>query len=226
MIINHNRKFVFVHVPKAAGTAVATMLSTLTTYKDLEVGTGDLGQALQETYGKKFGLAKHAPAHRIRRVMGAEDWDKYFKFAFSRNPFSRLLSVYHFLKNWDKLPEREANNLRAYDTFEDFLEGDSWLTSMGPSGIYRPQTHWLAMRGRPRTLLVDFVGRQENLAEDMQKIAERIGPDVSFNTERKANVTPKYRKDVEWSEAAIAKVVNRYSDDFELLGYPKRPEGY
>lgn len=224
MIINHSRKFVFVHVPKAAGTAVSTMLSTLTTYKDLEVGTGELGQPLQETYGKKFGLAKHAPAHRIRNVMGGEDWGDYFTFAFSRNPFSRLLSIYHFLKNWDKLPEREARNLAAYNSFEEFLEGDSWLQSMGPSGIYRPQTFWLTARGKPRTLIVDFVGRQENLAEDMKKIAARIGDDVVFDTERKANVTPAYRKTVDWTPAAIDKVVNRYRDDFELLGYSTRPE--
>lgn len=226
MIINHSRKFVFVHVPKAAGTAVSTMLSTLTTYKDLEVGTGELGQALQQTYGNKFGLTKHSPAHRIRTVMGGGDWGRYFTFAFSRNPFSRLLSIYNFLKNWEGLPEGEASRLSNYNSFEEFLEGDSWLRSMGPSGIYRPQTYWLTARGKPRNLIVDYVGRQENLSEDLQKIAERIAPGVELDTGRKANVTPKYRKDVEWTEAAIEKVVTRYNDDFELLGYPKRPSGY
>ena len=225
MIINHSRKFVFVHVPKAAGTSVSGMLSELTTYKDLEIGTGELGQALQATYGRRFGLVKHSPAHRIRAVMGGKDWGEYFTFAFARNPFSRLLSIYHFLKTWDKLPEREAQNLKNYSCFEEFLDGDNWLRGMGPSGIYRPQTFWLTARGKPRTLIVDFVGRQENLAEDMNRIAERLGPDVAFRTERRANVTPEYRKDVEWTEAAIAKVVDRYRDDFELLGYPQRPEG-
>lgn len=226
MIINHSRKFVFVHVPKAAGTSVSVMLSELTTYRDLEIGTGELGQALQETYGKRFGLVKHSPAHRIRTVMGGEDWSNYFTFGFARNPFTRLLSIYHFLKSWDKLPEREAANLKNYSCFEEFLEADSWLQSMGPSGIYRPQSFWLAARGRARTLIVDFVGRQETLADDMQKIARRLGEDVAFPTVRKANVTPSYDRSVEWTEATIAKVVDRYRDDFELLGYPTRPEGY
>ena len=224
MIINHSRKFVFVHVPKTAGTAVSGMLRTLSTYRDLEIGTGPMGRALQSTYGRRFGLVKHSPADRIRQVMGTEDWDAYFSFGFARNPFSRLLSIYHFLQNWDKLPEGDSNELRQYESFEEFLEGDLWESGHGPSGIYRPQTTWLADRNDPRQLIVDFVGRQETLVEDMIKIGARIG-DVSFDTERKANVTPSYRKDIEWTPATIARVVARYADDFELLGYPDKPKG-
>lgn len=224
MIINHSHKFVFVHVPKTAGTAVSTMLRELTTYKDLEIGTGQLGQALQATYGRRFGLVKHAQAFRIRRVMGEADWAAYFKFGFARNPFSRLLSIYHFLSSWDKLPESEACELAKFDGFEEFLASDHWIRNGGPSGIYQPQTSWLTARGDPTKLIVDFVGRQETLAEDMDRIAERIGGGVSFDTGHKANVTPSYRKKIEWTETNVNRVVDRYRHDFKLLGYPTWPE--
>ncbi|HAS51979.1 MAG TPA: hypothetical protein DCS21_09670, partial [Gammaproteobacteria bacterium] len=30
--------------------------------------------------------------------MGIVDWSRYFTFAFVRNPFTRCLSTYHFLR--------------------------------------------------------------------------------------------------------------------------------
>lgn len=231
MIINHTHKFVFVHVPKSAGTAVSTMLRTLSTYRDLEIGTGPIGQKLQETYGKEFGLVKHSPAARIRGVMGEEDWNSYFTFGFARNPFARLQSIFHFLKTWDKLPRPERQNLAPFQTFEEFLEGGIWEQGYGPSGIYRPQCAWLTGHGQKNWgLIVDFVGRQETLADDMVRIAERIsersGHQITLETDRKANVTPSYRRQTEWTEDTIERVVKRYAVDFEVLNYPPRPEGF
>lgn len=224
MIINHTHKFVFVHVPKTAGTAVSTMLSTLSTYRDQEIGVGAVGLHYQRAFGRRFGLVKHSPAHRIRAVMGKEDWNAYFTFAFARNPFARLLSIYHFLRTWEDIPEPEAKRLAPYTTFEEFLEGDLWATTPGPSGMYRPQTYWMTTPRAPRTMIVDFVGRHEQLVEDMAHIAAQIGGDVRLDTARKANVTPHYSREVRWSDAAIARVVEHYASDFELLGYPDRPE--
>ena len=58
----------------------------------------------------------------------------------------------------------------------------------------------------------------------MARIAERIGGGVQIEAIRKANVTPKYDKSVTWSEDAIARVVERYGPDFDMLGYSRRPE--
>jgi len=223
MIINHTHKFVFVHVPKAAGTSVSGMFRTLMTYRDLEVGTGQMGREMQGIYARHFGLTKHAPASRIREVMGIDDWEAYFTIGFARNPFSRLLSIYHFLKTWKQLPEADAKALEAFPTFEDFVAGDLWRVGAGPSGIYRPQTFWLTSRNKPQELAVDFVGRQETLAEDMEKIAARIGPGIRFDTARRSNVTPSYSREVAWSDEGIARVVERYRRDFDLLGYATRP---
>lgn len=38
MIVNHTHKFIFVHVPKSAGTSVTQMFSEYSSYRDLEVG--------------------------------------------------------------------------------------------------------------------------------------------------------------------------------------------
>lgn len=222
MIINHSRKFVFVHVPKTAGSAVMKMLTQLTTYRDLEVGGTKLGTEAFREHGKRFGLSKHSTADTIRKVMGDDDWNEYFSFAFSRNPFSRLLSTYHFLKNWKGLPEWHAKELDRHSTFESFVDSDLWSSSESLS-LYQPQTSWLAAEGE-EVPIVDFIGRQENLASDMQVIAKRVANDFTFDANKKVNATPSYKKEIKWSDKAVDRVVDFYRSDFDALGYPKHPE--
>ena len=222
MIINHSRKFVFVHVPKTAGSAVMKMLTQLTTYRDLEIGQTKLGTEAFKEHGKRFGLSKHSSADTIRNVMGDEDWNGYFTFAFSRNPFSRLMSTYYFLKNWKGLPEWHAQELDRYPTFDSFLASDLWM-STETLDLYQPQITWLAPEGQGKPI-VDFIGRQENLAGDMKIIADHIAKDFSFDATKKVNATPAYKKEFHWSEDSIAKVVEFYKSDFEHLGYSKNPK--
>ena len=70
MIVNHSHKFIFVHVPKAAGTSVSELFSKFSAYSDLEVGGTELGEALQNAYKCRFGLTKHSTAEEIRAVVG------------------------------------------------------------------------------------------------------------------------------------------------------------
>jgi len=81
-IINHSFNFVFVHVPKAAGTSVTSILSKYTNYCDLEIGATEFGEYIQPAYKKRFGLAKHSPARDIRNLVGAVAWSKFFTFSF------------------------------------------------------------------------------------------------------------------------------------------------
>ena len=74
MIVNHSHKFIFVHVPKAAGTSVSELFSKFSAYSDLEVGGTELGVALQKAYKRRFGLSKHSTAEVIRAIVGEETW--------------------------------------------------------------------------------------------------------------------------------------------------------
>lgn len=117
MIISHSRKFVFIHVPKTAGTTLSTVLENLTTYKDIEIGSSELGSAYQIAYRKKFGINKHSTAAQVKKLMGDEDFYRYFSFAFVRNPFDRLSSLYRFLKNWKGLPPIRVKQFENYISF-------------------------------------------------------------------------------------------------------------
>lgn len=167
-IINHTYGFVFVHVPKCAGTTVATALSQASAYCDIEIGATALGQAMASRYAARHGIGKHATASQIRNVLGQAAWMRMFSFAFVRDPMARTQSTFRFLKhkfrNW-----QGSEVMDDFASFEEFVRSE-FFRSPGPDNILGPQVRWI---GRPP--LVDFVGRVETLTEDFATILDSVG---------------------------------------------------
>lgn len=223
MIINHSHKFIFVHVPKAAGTTVTSTLSTLTRYCDQEIGGTPLGEAIQPFFNRRFGLRKHATAREIIKVIGAETWESYFTFSFVRNPFERLVSTYYFLKSWTGVPAEFAETLAKVRTLDEFLESDLWIERPGPDNIFMPQVHWL-MDVENKNLAVDFIGRTDTLLADLATVGARAKVSLDLSVPVIANKTPEYHRKVGWSKGLINKVADRYERDFRMLHYSTEPE--
>jgi hypothetical protein len=99
-LINHAHGFVFVHVPKNAGTSVAQYLSALSTYRDLEIGATALGEAAAPHIRQRFGLHKHSTLAEIRDVLGADTLSDFHTMAIVRDPEDRVRSVFEFLRAW------------------------------------------------------------------------------------------------------------------------------
>ena len=225
MIINHTYGFVFVHIPKAAGTTVTRTLSTLTRYCDLELGGTGLGEAVQGYYARRFGLRKHSSAEDARRVMGEERFDSFFSFAFVRNPFTRLASAYHFLRSWSGVPADFAAHLEKVPDFAAFLETDLWTSDFpgrGPDAIFQPQARWLHSKGATPQLLVDYIGKTETLRSDLAEILRRIGAGEMPEDDTRANASPAYDLPV-WKPSVVDRVLKEYRRDFDVLGYPEEP---
>lgn len=224
-IINNSFKFIFVHVPKAAGTSLTSVLSPYTNYCDLEIGGTHFGEQIQPAYKKRFGLTKHSTASEIHSVVGAVTWSQYFSFAFVRNPFSRCLSTYHFLKKWEGLSEDYAKKINQFKDFDEYVLSDTWAESNGPDDIFRPQMHWLKSFSK-NEVLVNFVGRVERINEDMKYIAEVIGhPKMKNDLTSIPQLNPS--KSIPITEisktAVIEKIVQKYRIDFETFAYPTDP---
>ena len=92
-------KCIFIHIPKAAGTAVT--------------------QAL-------FGpVSRHVPYFEYEKA-NPRKFKRYFKFAFVRNPWDRLVSTYFFLKRGglNEMDRQWAEkNLSVFDNFDSFVRG-------------------------------------------------------------------------------------------------------
>jgi hypothetical protein len=88
MIISLNRRFVFVHIHKCAGTSVEMALGKLLRHNDFVIGSTKSGEKNQEFFKKATGLNKHSTALEARRWMG-EDMSR----SASSSPSSAIPSI-------------------------------------------------------------------------------------------------------------------------------------
>jgi hypothetical protein len=230
-IINNSFQFIFVHVPKAAGTSVTSVLSPFTNYCDLEIGGTQFGEQIQPAYQRRFGLAKHTSAAKIRNIVGTVVWSKYFTFSFVRNPFARCLSVFHFLRKWEDVPGEIGKAMKAFSSFEEYVLSDIWEETQGPDQIFRPQLYWLGAGPHSTEPIVDFVGRVENIDEDLVTILEAVGlrkKVMQLSAAPKLNQSrlnqSKHLDETDLAnEQVVEKIVRKYRVDFDALGYSLDP---
>ena len=98
--------------------------------------------------------------------MGHDICDRYYKFAFVRNPWDRALSAYRWRRTWDK------NFLKM--NFAEFVKDE--LSNNLKNHHYRPQIEFIVNDPSLKIdhdLLVDFVGHFENLRDDFQQVVKR-----------------------------------------------------
>lgn len=212
MIISNSRRFIFVHIPKTAGTSITHSLSKLTTWCDVELGGTKYGDEIEVPYRRRFRLHKHSGADAIASVVGEEVWNDYFTFAFVRNPFDRLVSAYHFYRQW---PHRSVDEVREMGSFKEFvfssfLEKDRQAATR-PTGL---QSTLLTRRGE---IAVKKMLRYESLVEDFRDVSAVLGADdirlPKTNASKRGHYADYYDE-----ETALA-VRQMFREDFDRLGY-------
>ena len=163
IVISHLHSALFVHVPKCGGQSVEQFFLRaqgldwsrraelcLRRNKDPERGPPRLAHMTSEEY-VRLGY------------LGQDEFERYFKFSFVRNPWARLVSEYRYRS-------RYAHQF-SFKTFVfKKMPRPSW------NDRYRhvmPQCRYLT--NAHGELLVDFVGRFENLQADFSRVCEALG---------------------------------------------------
>jgi len=154
----------------------------------------------------------HLSAFTVRNLIGEDAWKTKFKFAFVRNPWDRAVSQYHYRY------KANQQNIRTDNIgFEDWLKKafiDKEVRLINSHAMFMPQTDWISdMEGN---IILDFVGRFENLSADAKYVFNKIGLNTELGHLRKSDRSD-YKEYYEpWSVDLIAEV---FAKDIEKFGY-------
>jgi hypothetical protein len=226
-IVHNERKFVYLWSHKVACSSVKAAFLPLfdldTTPFERTLKDGTRHFSVHQIFG--------ASDHQIGKEQLLAGLDKqyrdYFKFAFVRNPWDRLLSCY-----FDKVvrkrlvPKVAASAVRAgvefYANmpFAEFVEAVHQTPDESANAHFRSQ--YLTVCGPEGKPMADFVGRFENLREDFARVAEEIGvPGLELPERNRKSVSKRgsrhYREF--YDERLQSLIHERYVKDVETFGY-------
>ncbi|EAI5093150.1 alpha-2,3-sialyltransferase [Campylobacter coli] len=195
-------KCIFIHVPKVAGSSIERVI-----------------------YQTDKWLVGHVKASDYTKF-DKDKFDSYFSFGFVRNPYDRVVSAYHYLKNdspdpcdikWGRL---HINNL----TFEEFilsLQDEEFKEEILSKNHFSFQYKYLCDKNM--NILVNFIGRFEKLDNDFKKILNilrRKDSLVHINKSKHLN----YR---DYYNSQTYKIIREiYRDDFEIFDYDLEDKKY
>jgi hypothetical protein len=230
--INHDKKALFLHIPKTAGSYVAKQLVEFygfTIYKDILHKKRPDHDLVCKTsqfkhpsipvkpYDNKFfnkllGILVYCrTSDHINRMcnMDEEKWNSYTKFCFIRNPYDRAISAWSHINL----------NFKTGIPFNAYLAQDPTIVSDIEYGhIFMSQKRH--MQNTDGTCGVDLIGRFEYLEEDFINILKTLGFDEIKHTPKKINFTKKYSDGkITLNLDAIRKINKLFPDDLNSFHY-------
>lgn len=160
---------------------------------------------------RTFSLPReHKMALDLRGRIGSRRWERRFKFAFVRNPWDRAVSSFHFACI--------RNSRYIALTFSDWLQ----LAYVERHPLYfdlphsfSPQFDWIS--DSLDNVIIDFVGRFENLQQDFATICQRIGRPVTTLPRLNPTEHQEYRYYYKDKDAEI--IAQWYKKDIDYFGY-------
>ena len=206
-------KTIFIHVPKTAGVSIDRY------FRD---------------QCRISGFTGHHPA-RIINANQPESFQSYFKFAFVRNPWDRLVSAFYFLSQggYSKIDkviiEKYINKYNGdFSSFVcdlpnnlHFVHAPENLQEYYADGLpfetahFIEQNYWVCDHGDK--ILVDYLGKFETLNHDFKAICAAIGTELVALGPSNISMHENYRSCYTSETAEI--VGKLYRKDVEFFGY-------
>ncbi|MCB0815869.1 MAG: sulfotransferase family 2 domain-containing protein [Flavobacteriales bacterium] len=209
MIISHKHRFIFIHNYKVAGTS---MKAALAPYDARSFGTlGRHGKAMVKLGFWPAIYSEDFPAHiravELRERVPRPLFSRYFKFGFVRVPWDWQVSLYTFmLKNTEHPQHALVKGLADFDAYIDWRVHED---------LHLQKEFFYA----GDELLMDHVGRFEDMASELAGIGTRLGfearlPHLNRSREGQHGHLRFY------SPRSLGMVEEAFREDIDLFGYP------
>ncbi len=206
MLISDSHEFIFLRIRKVASTSMKAVLLPLCIPRPAGRLAHIKSRARLERDYHKYVFRAHDDIRSVQKRMPAKRFDRYFKFAFVRNPWERLVSEYEFLLE-RPLHGRHAR-VKKLAGFKQFIQMQ----------VPRNDAYQMNMLcDQQGKLLMDFVGKLENLQGDWHTVCERIG--LVHQPLPRKNVTQHQRFRNYYDNESRQLVARHWSREIELFEY-------
>lgn len=229
MIISHKHKFIFIKTNKTAGTSVEIALSKFCGPDDIITPISAKDEAIRASLGytgpqhyfapytdyspsdiiqlivrreRKKRYFNHISAEAVKKYIGDEIWNSYYKFCIERNPWDRIISLYYY---W-------ADGKTPMPTLDEFLSSKvpEILKKRG-RGCYTIDNHVVA----------DKICRYESLADDLEEVRQHLDLPEKLELPR---AKTSFRKDKRSYREILTpeqgeRIATMFRDEIEMFGY-------
>lgn len=215
MLMSHSHPFIFIHVAKAAGLSVRDALRDYAQEPEhfrIKRPAKIINGRPNLLYAMWKEALIHPTALTIRKEVGASVFNRYFKFAFVRNPWDLQVSMYHFIVK--ETGHQHHQKVKIMGSFSAYLD---WMTATAkPFAKGAPKFQKDMLCDNNGQILADFVGRYENLQDDFAYICRRLNLKTQI-----AHLNQSSHRDYRYyyNQRTQNLVADYFQDDIALFGY-------
>jgi len=222
VLVSFEKQFIFTKTVKSAGSSVEDFFQRYCVPPDY----GDI-RGMSDEVITDYGIVgyrgnnkrpettwfNHMPAAQVRRYLGNEIWQQFFKFCVIRNPFDKVVSRYFFAMSDEK---------RAHLNTQDFAEIKRDFRASVSQGVVATGRGQYLIDG---SVCMDFFIRYERLVDDVAEVCRRLRIERDVGELRRLKSTFRFT-DVPISEFydkdTETIVAQAYAFELEYFGYRLR----
>lgn len=231
MIISHQHQFIFIKCRKVAGSSMERSLADVCGPDDI-ISEDPCRPPLARNYNPRFPLLRelagtpspiqmartlrdwrikdtfytHIDAYSARQRLGKKTWDRYFKFAFERNPWDKCVSFYYWFyrRQKDNPPVSfEDHYMRRWALADRHIPIDWRRYTIGGS------------------IAADFIGDFDRKAEDFARVMDQLGLECGIGHKEKTSTRNEATRDVAsvYNDRTRDRVASLFRREIEHFGY-------
>jgi hypothetical protein len=199
-MVNHKKKFIFVHIPKCGGSSIETFLGfNLWSKLIIEEDREDIFIGRDSKTGKCLQHSTISEIYYKFYIRKKINISNYFSFSFVRNPYDKCISSYFYTNQYQKKSFKEfLLKYEHHDSYHNMNQCDFVTDKNGK-------------------IAVDFIGRFENLQEDFDHVCKKIGVKTGQIPHQNKSLHNNYRE--YYNEETKAIVEKKFKKDLDLFEY-------